>query len=102
MGSAFLRVRTGYLTEEYILCGAQAFDRQQKRQPANRHAAKELLGVILATASQLPASMRILLKAVNLFREPDHQVSHEASDSLNGMHGARLDPKFFWLAALRN
>ncbi|OQW36064.1 MAG: hypothetical protein A4E19_15400 [Nitrospira sp. SG-bin1] len=73
MGSAFLTLRTGYLTEEYILRGAQAFDRRRERQSANRRAAKELLGVVLATAAQLPASMRTLLKAVNLFREPVHQ-----------------------------
>ena len=36
--------------------------------------AKELLGVILATATQLPASRHTLLKAVNLFREPAHQA----------------------------
>ncbi|HEY5932740.1 MAG TPA: DUF697 domain-containing protein [Nitrospira sp.] len=74
MGSAFLTLRTGYLTEEYILRGAQAFDRRRERRSANRRAAKELLGVVLATASQLPASMRTLLKAVNLFREPAHQA----------------------------
>jgi len=74
MGSAFLTLRTGYLTEEYILRGAQAYDRRRERQSANRRAAKELLGVVLATASQLPASMRTLLKAVNLFREPAHQT----------------------------
>ena len=74
MGSAFLTLRTGYLTEEYILRGAQAFDRRRERQSANRRAAKELFGVILATASQLPASMRTFLKAVNLFREPVHQA----------------------------
>lgn len=73
MGSAFLTLRTGYLTEEYILRGAQAFDRRRERKSANRRAAKELLGVVLATAAQLPASMRTLLKAVNLFREPVHQ-----------------------------
>lgn len=68
--------RTDYLTEEeeYILRGAEAFDRRRERQSANRRATKELLGVILATASQLPASMRTLLKAVNLFREPAHQT----------------------------
>ncbi len=74
MGSAFLTLRTGYLTEEYILRGAQAFDRRRERKSANRRAAKELLGVVLATAAQLPASMRTLLKAVNLFREPVHQA----------------------------
>ena len=74
MGSAFLTLRTGYLTEEYILRGAQAFDRRRERQSANRRAAKELLGVILTTAAQLPASMRTLLKAANFFREPAHQA----------------------------
>ncbi|HSA85904.1 MAG TPA: DUF697 domain-containing protein [Nitrospira sp.] len=74
MGSAFLTLRTGYLTEEYILRGAQAFDRRRERQSANRRAAKELLGVVLTTAAQLPASMRTFLKAVNLFREPAHQA----------------------------
>ena len=74
MGSAFLTLRTGYLTEEYILRGAQAFDRRRERQSANRRAAKELLGVVLATAAQLPASMRTFLKAANLFREPAHQA----------------------------
>lgn len=74
IGSAFLTLRTGYLTEEYILRGAQAFDRRRERQSANRRAAKELLGVVLATAAQLPASMRTVLKAVNLFREPAHQA----------------------------
>lgn len=74
MGSAFLTLRTGYLTEEYILRGAQAFDRRRERQSANRRAAKELLGVVLATAAQLPASMRTLLKAANFFREPAHQA----------------------------
>ncbi|MFY4728651.1 DUF697 domain-containing protein [Nitrospira sp. BLG_2] len=73
MGSAFLTLRTGYLTEEYILRGAQAFDRRRERKSANRRAAKDLLGVVLATAAQLPASMRTLLKAANLFREPVHQ-----------------------------
>jgi hypothetical protein len=74
MGSAFLTLRTGYLTEEYILRGAQAFDRRRERQSANRRAAKELLGVVLATAAQLPASMRTFLKAANFFREPVHQA----------------------------
>jgi len=74
IGSAFLTLRTGYLTEEYILRGAQAFDRRRERQSANRRAAKELLGVVLTTAAQLPASMRTVLKAVNLFREPAHQT----------------------------
>lgn len=69
-----MTLRTGYLTEEYILRGVQAFDRRRERQSANRRAAKELPGVILATVSQLPASMRTLLKAVNLFREPAHQA----------------------------
>lgn len=41
MGSAFLTLRTGYLTEEYILQGAHAFDRGRERQSANRRAAKE-------------------------------------------------------------
>jgi hypothetical protein len=74
IGSAFLTLRTGYLTEEYILRGAQAFDRRRERQSANRRAAKELLGVVLATAAQLPASMRTVLKAANFFREPAHQT----------------------------
>jgi len=74
MGSAFLTLRTGYLTEEYILRGAEAFDRRRERQSANRRAAKGLLGVVLATAAQLPASMRTFLKAANLFREPAHQA----------------------------
>lgn len=74
MGSAFLTLRTGYLTEEYILRGAQAFDRRRERQSANRRAAKDLLGVILATAAQLPASMRTFLKAANFFREPVQQA----------------------------
>ncbi len=63
LGSAFLTLRTGYLTEEYILRRAQAFDRWRERQSANRRAAKELLGVVRATVAQLPASMRTLLKA---------------------------------------
>jgi len=66
--------RAGYLTEEFILRGAQVFDRRRERQSANRRAAKELLSIILATATQLPTSMRTLLKAVNLFREPVHQA----------------------------
>ena len=74
MGSAFLTLRTGYLTEEYILRGAEAFDRRRERQSANRRAAKDLLGVVLATAAQLPASMRTFLKAANFFREPVHQA----------------------------
>jgi len=74
MGSAFLTLRIGYLTEEYILGGAQAFDRRRECQSANRHKAKELLGIILATAAQLPTSMRTLLKAANFFREPAHQA----------------------------
>ena len=74
MGSAFLTLRTGYLTEEYILRGAQAFDRRRERQSANRRAAKELLGVVLATAAQLPTSMRTFLKAANFFREPARQA----------------------------
>jgi hypothetical protein len=43
MESAFLGLRTGYLTltEESILCGAQAFDHRRERQSANRRAAKE-------------------------------------------------------------
>ena len=69
-----MTLRTGYLTKEYILCGAQAFDRRRERQSANRRAAKELLGVVRATVAQLPASMRTLLKAVNLFRKPAHQA----------------------------
>jgi hypothetical protein len=40
----------------------------------NRRAAKELLGVVLATAAQLPASMRTFLKATNFFREPVQQA----------------------------
>jgi hypothetical protein len=64
--------RTGYLTEEYILRGAQAFNRRRERQSASRRVARELLGVVLATASQLPASLRTLLKAENLLRKPVH------------------------------
>jgi hypothetical protein len=41
MESAFLTLQTGYLTEEYILRGAQALDRHRERQLANRRAAKE-------------------------------------------------------------
>jgi hypothetical protein len=66
--------RIGYLTEKYILWGARTFDCRRERQPANRRAAKELLGVVLAIAAQLPASMRTLLKAMNFFREPAHQT----------------------------
>lgn len=53
-----------------LLRGAPAFDGRQERQSANRRAAKELLGIVLATAGQLPPSMRTFLKAVDLFREP--------------------------------
>lgn len=56
-----------------FLRGTQAVDRRQERQLANRRAVKEL-DVVLATAAQLLASMRILLKAVNLLREPAHQA----------------------------
>lgn len=37
----FLTLRTGYLTEGYMLRRAQAFDRRRERQSANRRAAKE-------------------------------------------------------------
>ncbi|MFO0775421.1 MAG: DUF697 domain-containing protein [Nitrospiraceae bacterium] len=70
MGSAFLTLRTGYLAEEYILRGAEAFDRRRERKSASRRAAKDLLGVVVSTAAQLPASMRTILKAVNVFRDP--------------------------------
>jgi hypothetical protein len=72
--SAFLTVWAGPLTKEYLLRRAQAFDRRRERQSANRRTVKELLSVVLATEAQLPTSMRTLLKAVNLFREPVHQA----------------------------
>lgn len=39
-----------------------------------RRAAKALIGVVLATDSQLPASMPTLPKTVNLFCKPAHQA----------------------------
>lgn len=74
MGSAFLTLRTGYLAEEYILRGAEAFDRRRERKSATRRAAKELLGVVLSTAARLPTSMRTVLRAMNLFKEPVPQA----------------------------
>lgn len=74
MGSAFLTLRTGYLTEEYILRGADAFDRRRERKSATRRAAKELFGVVLSTAARLPTSMRTVLRAMNLFKDPVPQV----------------------------
>lgn len=59
---------------EGIQSGAEAFDRRRERQSANRHAAKDLLGVVLATTAQLPASIRTFLKAANFFCEPAHQA----------------------------
>ena len=74
MERAFLRLQAGSLTEEYILRRAQAFDRRRERQSANRRAAKGLLGVVLATAAQLPTSTPTFLKAANFFREPAYQA----------------------------
>lgn len=73
MGSAFLTLRTGYLAEEFILRGSEAFDRRRERKSATRRAARELVGVVLSTAAQLPASMRTLLRALNGFKEPASQ-----------------------------
>ncbi len=77
-------LRTDYLTEEYILCRAQAFDYQRERRFGNRCTDEELLGVILATVSLLHASMRTLPERCQLHPQTgpsgisisDSRVSH--------------------------